>query len=68
MSELIKICSVGAELFLADRPTDRQTADMTKIIAVFCNLKNAPKIQRVLHLMLNSTNINCVKLYRPIGR
>jgi hypothetical protein len=34
----MKMCSVGAELFYADRQTG-----MTKLIAVFCNFANTPK-------------------------
>jgi hypothetical protein len=39
---LMKIHPVGAELFLADRRTDRQ-AGMTKIIVTFHNFANAPR-------------------------
>jgi hypothetical protein len=38
----MKISSVGAELFHADRQIDRQT-DMTKLTIVFRNFANAPK-------------------------
>ena len=37
-----KIRPVGAELFHADRQTDRQT-DMTKLAVAFCSFENAPK-------------------------
>jgi hypothetical protein len=43
ISNFIKILPVGAELFHADgRRTGRQT-DMTKLIAAFRNIANAPK-------------------------
>jgi len=42
MSKFTKNHSVGAELFLADRPTDTWT-DMTKLIAVFRNFKKLLK-------------------------
>ena len=38
----MKIRPVGADLFHADRLTDRQT-DMTKLIFVFRNFANSPK-------------------------
>ena len=38
----MKICSVGAELFHADRRTDGQ-ADMTKLIVAFRNFAKATK-------------------------
>jgi len=38
----MKIRPVRAELFNADRETDRQT-DMTKLIVVFRNFAKAPK-------------------------
>jgi hypothetical protein len=41
MSNLLKIRSVGAELFHADGRTD-----MTKVRVVFRNIKNAPKMTR----------------------
>ena len=38
ISNLMKICPVGAELYRADRWTD-----MTKLIVALCNFANAPK-------------------------
>ena len=37
----IKVCPVGAELFHAERQTDRQT-DMTKLLVAFRNFASAP--------------------------
>ena len=37
----IKVCPVGAELFHAERRTDRQT-DMTKLLVAFRNFASAP--------------------------
>jgi len=42
MPNFIKIRPVGAELFDADRWTDRQT-NVTKLIVVFRSFSNAPK-------------------------
>jgi hypothetical protein len=42
ISNFINICPVGAELFYADRRTDRQTG-MTKLIDAFRNFANATK-------------------------
>ena len=42
ISDFTKISPVGAELFLADRQTDRQT-DMTKLTITFRNFANAPR-------------------------
>jgi hypothetical protein len=42
MSNFMKIRPVGAELFLADKQTDRQ-ADMAKLIIASCKFSNAPK-------------------------
>jgi hypothetical protein len=42
ISDLMKLRTVGAELFYADRCTDRQT-DMTKLVVFFRNFANAPK-------------------------
>jgi hypothetical protein len=42
MSYFVKILAVGAELFHADRQTDRQT-NMTKLIVTFRNFVTAPK-------------------------
>ena len=39
----MKMCPVAAELFCADRQTDRQT-DMTKLIVVVRNFANATKM------------------------
>ena len=38
----MKICTVGAELLLADRRTDRET-NMAKLIFDFRNFANTPK-------------------------
>ena len=43
----MKNSPVGAELFCADRRTDRQT-DMTKLIFTFRNYAKAPKTIRKL--------------------
>jgi hypothetical protein len=43
----MKIRLDGAELFHADRQTDRQT-DMTKLIFAFRNFANAPKIPQYI--------------------
>jgi hypothetical protein len=45
MSNFMKISPVGAELFRADRQTDRQT-DMTKLTVAFCVFSNTPKSRR----------------------
>jgi len=37
------ILPVGAEYFLADRPTDGHTKDMTKLIVAYLNFSNAPR-------------------------
>ena len=37
----MKILPTGAELFCADRQTDRQT-EKTKLILAFCNFAKAP--------------------------
>ena len=42
ISNFMKIRSLGAEIFHADRRTDKQT-DMTKLIFAFRNFANAPK-------------------------
>jgi hypothetical protein len=42
ISHLIKIYSVGAQLFHADEKTDRQTG-MTKLTIAFRNFANAPE-------------------------
>ena len=42
ISSFIKIRSLGAELFHADKQTDGRT-DTTKVIVVFRNFANAPK-------------------------
>jgi len=42
LSNIMKICPVGGELFHADGLTDKQT-DMTKLIVTFRNFANAPK-------------------------
>ena len=42
ISNFMKICLVGAELFHVDRQTDRHT-DMTKLIVAFHNFANVPK-------------------------
>jgi len=42
ISNLMQICPVAAELFLADCSTDRQT-DMTKLTVAFGNFLNVPK-------------------------
>ena len=42
MSNFLKIRPEGAELFHADRGTDRRT-DMTKLILAFRNFANPPK-------------------------
>ena len=54
ISNSMKICQVGAELFHADRRTDGRT-DMTKLIVVFRNFSNMPKNgpfpERMYHLL-----------------
>jgi len=43
----MKICPVGANLFHANRRTDRRTdgrKDMTKLIVAFGNFADAPKM------------------------
>jgi hypothetical protein len=42
MSNFMKIFSVGAKLFHANRRTDRET-DMTKLIVAFRNFASPPK-------------------------
>jgi len=44
----MKIRPLGAELFHADRWTDRRT-DMMKVIVIFCNFANALKITNFDH-------------------
>jgi len=41
VSNLMKICPVGAELFHVDRRTDGRT-DRTKLLVAFCNFANGP--------------------------
>ena len=43
MSYFMKIRPMGAELFQADRQTDRQV-DMKKLIVALRNSANAPKV------------------------
>ena len=46
ISDFVKFCPVGAELFHADKRRDRQTdrqTDMTKLIVALCNFASAPK-------------------------
>jgi len=52
----MKIRPVGAELFRADRQKDRRT-DMTKLIDVFRNFANAPKILTVFALQMEIQKI-----------
>jgi len=52
----MKIRPVGAELFHADRQTDRQT-DLTKRIVVLRSFSNAPRIDNVLTVI---KEIHCV--------
>ena len=47
IKKFMKNSPVGAELFCADRRTDRQT-DMTKLIFTFRNYAKAPKTIRKL--------------------
>jgi hypothetical protein len=42
ISNFMKLCPVGAELFSADGQTDRQT-DMAKLTVAFLNFANSPK-------------------------
>jgi hypothetical protein len=49
ISNFIKIRSVGAELFYADRQTDGET-DMTKLIVAFCNFAKAPNQPEEFHV------------------
>jgi hypothetical protein len=42
ISNFTKVCPVEAELFHADRRTDRRT-DTTKLVVAFSNFANAPK-------------------------
>jgi 23S rRNA A2030 N6-methylase RlmJ len=46
ISNFIKICPVGAELFHADRQTD-----MTKLVVAFHNFANAAKKEGKFHLI-----------------
>ena len=50
ISNFMKICPVGAELFRWDRWTDGQ-ADVTKLIITFWNFANAPKIRGITYWM-----------------
>jgi len=43
---------MGADLFLADRQTDRQT-DVTQLIVTFRNFANAPKMVEFHYLRLS---------------
>ena len=54
----IKIRPVGAELFHADRGTDRRT-DMTKLIFAFRNIANAPK-----NLLVSTQVMSCGAVFR----
>ena len=63
ISNFIKICPVGAELFHADRLTDRHTdrqrdgwTDM-KLIIVFRNFANALKNRNSRHLPVTAQNV-----------
>jgi len=54
----MKIILEGTELFHAGRRIDRRTdinrhgcADMTKLIVVFCNFANAPKIIKTKEIL-----------------
>jgi len=60
MSNLFKICRVGAELFHADGRTDGHT-DMTKLIVTFRNLTKAPE-NLPLMLSASATRIESVRL------
>jgi hypothetical protein len=42
----MKIGSVGADLFHADRRTEEGQADMTKLTVAFRNFANAPEKRR----------------------
>jgi hypothetical protein len=48
----MKLCPVGAEMFLADGSTDRQT-DMIKPTAAFRNFAKTPKKGERIHLLSN---------------
>jgi len=51
MSNFTKICPVGAELFHADRQTDRRK-DLTRLTVVFRNFAKAPKSGCTSHMPL----------------
>jgi len=61
MSNATKICSVGTELFHADRQTDRRSegqTNMRKLMVAFCNFANATKKERNNHTQdVNMRNI-----------
>ena len=42
MSNFMKVCLVGADLFYADRLTAEQT-DISKLVVAFRNFANVPK-------------------------
>ena len=44
---------MGAELFHADRRTDKQT-DMTKLIVAFRNFANTPKKPALIYLIISA--------------
>jgi hypothetical protein len=46
---LLKIRSVGGELFYAERQTGGET-DMTKLIVAFCNFAKAPNQPEAFHI------------------
>jgi hypothetical protein len=60
MSNLIKIRPVWAELFHADEQTDRQT-ELTKLIVVFRNFANTPKLCR-----FRQSVVSFLKIHRVI--
>jgi len=54
----MKICTVGAELFHADRRTDGMTQDMTKLIVAVRNFVNVP--QKEIHIHSKRCKFLCV--------
>jgi hypothetical protein len=63
ISNVMKICPAGAELFLADGRTDGWTdgqTDMTKLIVALLNVGNTPKkilFYSIVCLVLLSSNL-----------
>jgi len=54
----MKIHTVGAELFDADRWTD-----MVKLTVTFCNFASMPKVRAVVHLLITKRSLKRGGIY-----